>query len=329
MVRAGVLLLLWSTRARLPPGIFTFRTKIATEGTFTNNQLIHQKIQKSISLVLPYLSVEYSLHKTMSSSSSSSSSEDDDEDLFYAPSYNRKREEEKKNNALGTTSKNNGTNKRKVEEEEEEERKRTRALISDSDSDDDDDVNEDDVSDDEKDDEEEEEEEKEEEKPTSINALVSESSDSDAPPSTLARRDRAHYNDEKMREASALMRELTKKTDARVFEDENDGDEQRNGVTASVDDVGACGAEDDEDEDDLRYEPIQLVFAFSNTNKVEFETSKRYTFERIWKDFVDEHHPEGDVAKAKFTFDGDRIKVSEDTPETLDMDDEDVVDVLL
>ena len=328
MVRAGVLLLLWSTRARLPPGIFTFRTKIATEGTFTNNQLIHQKIQKSISLVLPYLSVEYSLHKTMSSSSSSSSSssEDDDEDLFYAPSYNRKREEEKKNNALGTTS-NNGTNKRKVEEEEEEERKRTRALISDSDDDDDDDDD-----DDEKDDDEEE-EEKEEEKPTSNNALVSESSDSDAPPSsTLARRDRAHYNDEKMREASALMRELTKKTDARVFEDENDGDEQRNGVAASDDDVGALGAngaEDDEDEDDVRYEPIQLVFAFSNTKKVEFETSKRYTFERIWKDFVDEHHPEGDVAKAKFTFDGDRIKVSEDTPETLDMDDEDVVDVLL
>ena len=328
MVRAGVLLLLWSTRARLPPGIFTFRTKIATEGTFTNNQLIHQKIQKSISLVLPYISVEYSLHKTMSSSSSSSSSEDDDEDLFYAPSYNRKREEEKKNNALGTTS-NNGTNKRKVEEEEEEEeRKRTRALISDSDDDDDDDE-----TDDEKDDDDEEEEEKEEEKPTSNNALVSESSDSDAPPSsTLARRDRAHYNDEKMREASALMRELTKKTDARVFEDENDGDEQRNGVAASDDDVGALGAngaEDDEDEDDVRYEPIQLVFAFSNTKKVEFETSKRYTFERIWKDFVDEHHPEGDVAKAKFTFDGDRIKVSEDTPETLDMDDEDVVDVLL
>ena len=329
MVRAGVVLLLWSTRARLPPGIFTFRTKIATEGTFTNNQLIHQKIQKSISLVLPYLSVEYSLHKTMSSSSSSSSSsEDDDEDLFYAPSYNRKREEEKKNNALGTTS-NNGTNKRKVEEEEEEERKRTRALISDSDDDDGDD----DETDDEKDDDDEEEEEKEEEKQTSNNALVSESSDSDAPPSsTLARRDRAHYNDEKMREASALMRELTKKTDARVFEDENDGDEQRNGFAASDDDVGALGAngaEDDEDEDDVRYEPIQLVFAFSNTKKVEFETSKRYTFERIWKDFVDEHHPEGDVAKAKFTFDGDRIKVSEDTPETLDMDDEDVVDVLL
>ena len=296
------------------------------ERSQTTNQFIHQKIQKSISLVLPYLSVEYSLHKTMSSSSSSSS-EDDDEDLFYAPSYNRKREEEKKNNALGTTS-NNGTNKRKVEEEEEEEeeRKRTRALISDSDDDDDDDE------DDEKDDDDEEEEEKEEEKPTSINALVSESSDSDAPPSTLARRDRAQYNDEKMREASALMRELTKKTDARVFEDENDGDEQRNGFAASDDDVGALGAngaEDDEDEDDVRYEPIQLVFAFSNTKKVEFETSKRYTFERIWKDFVDEHHPEGDVAKAKFTFDGDRIKVSEDTPETLDMDDEDVVDVLL
>ena len=298
------------------------------ERSQTTNQFIHQKIQKSISLVLPYyVSVEYSLHKTMSSSSSSSS-EDDDEDLFYAPSYNRKREEEKKNNALGTTS-NNGTNKRKVEEEEEEERKRTRALISDSDDDDGDD----DETDDEKDDDDEEEEEKEEEKPTSNNALVSESSDSDAPPSsTLARRDRAHYNDEKMREASALMRELTKKTDARVFEDENDGDEQRNGFAASDDDVGALGAngaEDDEDEDDVRYEPIQLVFAFSNTKKVEFETSKRYTFERIWKDFVDEHHPEGDVAKAKFTFDGDRIKVSEDTPETLDMDDEDVVDVLL
>ena len=329
MVRAGVVLLLWSTRARLPPGIFTFRTKIATEGTFTNNQQINSpKNSKShLSRTPLIISVEYSLHETMSSSSSS---EDDDEDLFYAPSYNRKREEEKKNNALGTTS-NNGTNKRKVEEEEEEEeRKRTRALISDSDDDDDDD---DDETDDEKDDDDEEEEEKEEEKPTSNNALVSESSDSDAPPSsTLARRDRAHYNDEKMREASALMRELTKKTDARVFEDENDGDEQRNGVAASDDNVGALGAngaEDDEDEDDVRYEPIQLVFAFSNTKKVEFETSKRYTFERIWKDFVDEHHPEGDVAKAKFTFDGDRIKVSEDTPETLDMDDEDVVDVLL
>jgi len=329
MVRAGVVVLLWSTRARLPPGIFTFRTKIATEGTFTNNQQINSpKNSKShLSRTPLIISVEYSLHETMSSSSSS---EDDDEDLFYAPSYNRKREEEKKNNALGTTS-NNGTNKRKVEEEEEEEeRKRTRALISDSDDDDDDD---DDETDDEKDDDDEEEEEKEEEKPTSNNALVSESSDSDAPPSsTLARRDRAHYNDEKMREASALMRELTKKTDARVFEDENDGDEQRNGFAASDDDVGALGAngaEDDEDEDDVRYEPIQLVFAFSNTKKVEFETSKRYTFERIWKDFVDEHHPEGDVAKAKFTFDGDRIKVSEDTPETLDMDDEDVVDVLL
>jgi len=277
------------------------------------------------------ISVEYSLHKTMSSSSSS---EDDDEDLFYAPSYNRKREEEKKNKALGTASNTNGftNNTRKVEEEEEEERKRTRALISDSDADadaDDDDDDDDDESDDEKDDE----EEKEEEKPTSIirSALVSESSDSDAPPSTVARRDRAQYNDEKMREASALMRELTKKTDARVFEDENDGDEQHNGVASSDDGVGALGAnaEDDEDEDDMRYEPIQLVFAFSNTNKVEFETSKRYTFERIWKDFVDEHHPEGDVAKAKFTFDGDRIEVSEDTPETLDMDDEDVVDVLL
>ena len=260
------------------------------------------------------------------SSSSSSSSEDDDEDLFYAPSYNRKREEEKKNNALGTTSNTNGfTNtKRKVEEEEEEERKRTRALISDSDDDDDDD-DDDDETDDEKNDND---EEKEEEKPTNNNALVSESSDSDAPPSTLARRDRAHYNDEKMREASALMRELTKKTDARVFEDENDGDKQRNGVAASDDDVGALGANGAED-DDMRCEPIQLVFAFSNTKKVEFETSKSYTFERIWKEFVDEHHPEGDVAKAKFTFDGDRIKVSEDTPETLDMDDEDVVDVLL
>ena len=274
------------------------------------------------------ISVEYSLHKTMSSSSSS---EDDDEDLFYAPSYNRKREEEKKNKALGTASNTNvfTNNTRKVEEEEEEERKRTRALISDSDADADDDDDDDDESDDEKDDE----EEKEEEKPTSIirSALVSESSDSDAPPSTVARRDRAQYNDEKMREASALMRELTKKTDARVFEDENDGDEQHNGVASSDDGVGALGAnaEDDEDEDDMRYEPIQLVFAFSNTNKVEFETSKRYTFERIWKDFVDEHHPEGDVAKAKFTFDGDRIEVSEDTPETLDMDDEDVVDVLL
>ena len=79
----------------------------------------------------------------------------------------------------------------------------------------------------------------------------------------------------------------------------------------------------------MRYEPIQLVFAFSNTNKVEFETSKRYTFERIWKDFVNEHQPKGDIAKAKLTFDGDRIKVSEDTPDSLDMDDEDVVDCVM
>ena len=46
------------------------------ERSQTTNQFIHQKIQKSISLVLPYyVSVEYSLHKTMSSSSRS---EDDD-----------------------------------------------------------------------------------------------------------------------------------------------------------------------------------------------------------------------------------------------------------
>ena len=129
------------------------------------------------------------------------------------------------------------------------------------------------------------------------------------------------------------MRELTKKTDARELEDDegfvvdddedDNDDDNNNNDGARVSDVNNAG----DDDDNMRYERIQLVFAFSNTNKVEFETSKRYTFERIWKDFVKEHQSKGDIAKAKLTFDGDRIKVSEDTPESLDMDDEDVIDV--
>jgi hypothetical protein len=154
--------------------------------------------------------------------------------------------------------------------------------------------------------------------------------DDDAKAASGEKTEREKYNDDKLREASALMRELTKKTDAREFEDDegfvadDDDDDNNNNDGTRVSDVNNADADDL-----VRYEPIQLVFAFSNTNKVEFETSKRYTFERIWKDFVNEHQPKGDIAKAKLTFDGDRIKVSEDTPESLDMDDEDVVDCVM
>jgi len=180
------------------------------------------------------------------------------------------------------------------------------------------------------DDEEEEEEGKEKETTARVGAETKVSdSDTDG-----EKTESEKYNDDKLREASALMRELTKKTDARELEDDegfvvdddeddDDDDDNNNNDGARVSDVNNAG----DDDDNMRYEPIQLVFAFSNTNKVEFETSKRYTFERIWKDFVKEHQSKGDIAKAKLTFDGDRIKVSEDTPESLDMDDEDVIDV--
>ena len=275
----------------------------------------------------------------MSSSSSSSggdsdadSDSDSDDDLFYAPSYkNRRKEREESarrdfsledNNNDNTSSEddeedgdgNDDGKKRKSGGEREEKERKRRCLMSDD-----------------------EEEAKEKEATARVGAetKVSDSDsdgddDDDAKAASGEKTEREKYNDDKLREASALMRELTKKTDAREFEDDegfvvdDDDDDNNNNDGTRVSDVNNADADDL-----VRYEPIQLVFAFSNTNKVEFETSKRYTFERIWKDFVNEHQPKGDIAKAKLTFDGDRIKVSEDTPESLDMDDEDVVDCVM
>ena len=261
--------------------------------------------------------------KSMNSSSDDDDSDDDD-DLFYAPSYKTRRKEREEsarrdfsledNNNDNTSSEddeedgdgNDDGKKRKSGGEREEKERKRRCLMSD--------------------DEEEEEEGKEKETTARVGAetIVSDS-DTDG-----EKTESEKYNDDKLREASALMRELTKKTDAREFEDDegfvvdDDDDDNNNNDGTRVSDVNNADADDL-----VRYEPIQLVFAFSNTNKVEFETSKRYTFERIWKDFVNEHQPKGDIAKAKLTFDGDRIKVSEDTPESLDMDDEDVVDCVM
>ena len=276
--------------------------------------------------------------KSMSNSSSDDDDSDDDDDLFYAPSYKTRRKEREEsarrdfslednnnnNNNNNTSSSSSSSSSSEDDEEdgdgiddgkkrrqsggerEEEERKR-RCLMSDDDDD-------------------EEEEGKEKETTARVGAETKVSdSDTDG-----EKTESEKYNDDKLREASALMRELTKKTDAREFEDDegfvadDDDDDNSNNDGARVSDVNNADADDL-----VRYEPIQLVFAFSNTNKVEFETSKRYTFERIWKDFVNEHQPKGDIAKAKLTFDGDRIKVSEDTPESLDMDDEDVVDCVM
>ena len=276
------------------------------------------------------------LHRTtrMSRSSDDDDSEDDDDDdddLFYAPSYKNRRKEREESarrdfNLLEDDNDNTSSSeddeedgdgnedgkKRKSGGEREEEERKRRCLMSD-------------------DDEEEEEEEGKEKETTARVGAETKVSDSDT---DGEKTESEKYNDDKLREASALMRELTKKTDARELEDDegfvvdddeddDDDDDNNNNDGARVSDVNNAG----DDDDNMRYEPIQLVFAFSNTNRVEFETSKRYTFERIWKDFVKEHQSKGDIAKAKLTFDGDRIKVSEDTPESLDMDDEDVIDV--
>ena len=273
--------------------------------------------------------------KTKSMSSSDDDDSDDDDDLFYAPSYKTRRKEREEsarrdfslednnnnNNSNDNTSSSNsdddeedgdgiddGKKRRQSGGEREEEERKRRCLMSDDD--------------------EEEKEGKEKETTARVGAETKVSdSDTDG-----EKTESEKYNDDKLREASALMRELTKKTDARELEDdegfvvdddEDDDNDNNNNDGARVSDVNNAG----DDDDNMRYEPIQLVFAFSNTNRVEFETSKRYTFERIWKDFVKEHQSKGDIAKAKLTFDGDRIKVSEDTPESLDMDDEDVIDV--
>jgi hypothetical protein len=270
--------------------------------------------------------------KSMNSSSDDDDSDDDD-DLFYAPSYKTRRKEREEsarrdfslednnNNSNNTSSSNSsseedgdgiddGKKRRQSGGEREEEERKRRCLMSDDDDDD------------------EEGEGKEKETTARVGAETKVSdSDTDG-----EKTESEKYNDDKLREASALMRELTKKTDARELEDdegfvvdddEDDDNDNNNNDGARVSDVNNAG----DDDDNMRYEPIQLVFAFSNTNRVEFETSKRYTFERIWKDFVKEHQSKGDIAKAKLTFDGDRIKISEDTPESLDMDDEDVIDV--
>ena len=251
--------------------------------------------------------------------------EDDDDDVFYAPSFvDRRRKRHKKNTG--------------DDEDEEEEALNTKDVFggtsSSSSSDDDD----------EKEEEEEEEEEetkkdartrrkqKEEEE---AGVVVSESeseSDQSFPRkaalntcNNVSRRERttrAGAVDEKTREAAALMRELTKRTDAKIL-DEDEGEEE----IAEKDEKG----NNDDDDDDIlsHYEPITLVFALSNTNKLELETCAKFTFKRIWTDFVSMHVLEGNAEKARLNFDGDVIKFDEDTPESLGMENDDCVDVIM
>ena len=257
--------------------------------------------------------------------------EEDDDDVFYAPSFvDRRRKRHKKNTG--------------DDEDEEEEAVNTKDVFggtsSSSSSDDDDD--------DEKEEEEEEEEEEEtkkdartrrkqkEEEEEEAGVVVSESeseSDQSFPRkaalkntcNNVSRRERttrAGAVDEKMQEATALMRELTKRTDAKIL-DEDEGEEE----IAEKDEKG----NNDDDDDDIlsHYEPITLVFALSNTNKLELETCAKFTFKRIWTDFVSMHVLEGNAEKARLNFDGDVIKFDEDTPESLGMENDDCVDVIM
>ncbi len=135
---------------------------------------------------------------------------------------------------------------------------------------------------------------------------------------------RAGAVDEKTREATALMRELTKRTDAKILDEDEDEEE-----IAEKDEKG--NNDDDDDDDDIlsHYEPITLVFALSNTNKLELETCATFTFKRIWTDFVSMHVLEGNAEKARLNFDGDVIKFDEDTPKSLGMENDDCVDVIM
>ena len=159
--------------------------------------------------------------------------------------------------------------------------------------------------------------------------VVSESeSESDQSPrkaalnNNVSRRERttrAGAVDEKMQEATALMRELTKRTDTKILDEDEDEDEM-----AEKDEKG------NNDDDVLsHYEPITLVFALSNTNKFELETCSKFTFKRIWTDLMSMHDLGGNVEKARLKFDGDVIRFDEDTPQSLEMENDDCVDVIM
>ena len=254
--------------------------------------------------------------------------EEEEEDVFYAPSFVDRRKRHKKNTGF--------------DDEEEEEALNTKDVFggtsSSSSSDDDD----------EKEEEEEEEEEEETKKDArtrrkqreeeEAGVVVSESeseSDQSFPRkaalkntcNNVSRRERttrAGAVDEKTREATALMRELTKRTDAKILDEDEDEEE-----IAEKDEKG--NNDDDDDDDDIlsHYEPITLVFALSNTNKLELETCATFTFKRIWTDFVSMHVLEGNAEKARLNFDGDVIKFDEDTPKSLGMENDDCVDVIM
>ena len=258
--------------------------------------------------------------------------EEEEDDVFYAPSFVDRRKRHKKNTGF--------------DDEEEEEALNTKDVFggtssssSSSSSDDDD----------EKEEEEEEEEEeetkkdartrrkqKEEEEEAGVVVSESESESDQSFPrkaalkntcNNVSRRERttrAGAVDEKTREATALMRELTKRTDAKILDEDEDEEE-----IAEKDEKG--NNDDDDDDDDIlsHYEPITLVFALSNTNKLELETCATFTFKRIWTDFVSMHVLEGNAEKARLNFDGDVIKFDEDTPESLGMENDDCVDVIM
>ena len=121
-----------------------------------------------------------------------------------------------------------------------------------------------------------------------------------------------------------LEQDTTKIVAQEVVFDDNDDDtndrdlgEERNGVSGE-DDLGTG------------YSPIQLVFQ-SGKVKVEFECSKRYTFKRIWEDFIFENKTfSRDSTKLnQLKFDGDKIDWETDTPNSLEMDDGDCIDVIL
>jgi len=255
--------------------------------------------------------------------------EEEDDDVFYAPSFvDRRRKRHKKNTG--------------DDEDEEEEALNTKDVFggtssSSSSSDDDDD--------DEKEEEEEEEETKKdartrrkqkEEEEAGVVVSESESESDQSFPrkaalkntcNNVSRRERttrAGAVDEKTREATALMRELTKRTDAKILDEDEDEEE-----IAEKDEKG--NNDDDDDDDDIlsHYEPITLVFALSNTNKLELETCAKFTFKRIWTDFVSMHVLEGNAEKARLNFDGDVIKFDEDTPKSLGMENDDCVDVIM
>ena len=245
--------------------------------------------------------------------------------MFYAPSFVDRRKRHKKNTG---------------DDEEEEEALNTKDVFggtssssSSSSSDDDD----------EKEEEEEEtkkdartrRKQKEEEEEAGVVVSESESESDQSFPrkaalkntcNNVSRRERttrAGAVDEKTREATALMRELTKRTDAKILDEDEDEEE--------IAEKDEKGNNDDDDDDDIlsHYEPITLVFALSNTNKLELETCAKFTFKRIWTDFVSMHVLEGNAEKARLNFDGDVIKFDEDTPKSLGMENDDCVDVIM